>query len=121
MREMRAPEGPSPPERAPTEKYAGGVGMGQPDVLGQDISDSTLATYQERSRASSAPTRVRQFWAVHDLFLERDVVLADLRNRARDERWPRPAVLEDVPAQGEGVAEQLRHDHPLEQPRLSRG
>ncbi len=34
MREMITPEGSSPPERAPTEKYAGVVENGQSRVLG---------------------------------------------------------------------------------------
>lgn len=44
MREMITPKGPSPPERAPTEKYAGVVETGQQHVLGQDISDTLVVT-----------------------------------------------------------------------------
>ena len=39
---MITPKGPSPPERAPTEKYAGEAESGQSGVLGQDISDTPV-------------------------------------------------------------------------------
>lgn len=41
MREMRAPEGPSPPERAPTEKYGGGPESGQPCVAGHHTGEQS--------------------------------------------------------------------------------
>jgi len=60
MREMITPKRSSPPERAPTEKYAGGAEMGQPCVLGQDISDTLIVATAFKTAAvdrSATPPR----------------------------------------------------------------